>query len=58
MSQVAEGVTTCAIARTLARERNVRTPITDEVHAMLYEGRSPAQAVETLMTRDVRPERD
>lgn len=58
MSQVAEGVTTCAIARTLSREHNVRTPITDEVHAMLHEGRSPAQAVATLMTRDARPERD
>jgi glycerol-3-phosphate dehydrogenase (NAD(P)+) len=58
MRQVAEGVTTCAIARALAREHGVRTPITDEVHAMLHEGRSPARAVETLMTRDVRPERD
>ena len=58
MSQVAEGVTTCAIARALARERSVRTPITDEVHAVLHEGRRPAQAVETLMTRDARPERD
>jgi len=58
MRQVAEGVTTCAIARALAHERGVRTPITDEVHAMLHEGRNPAQAVETLMTRDARPERD
>lgn len=58
MSQVAEGVTTCAIARALARERGVRTPITDEVHAVLHEGRNPAQAVKTLMTRDTRPERD
>ena len=58
MSQVAEGVTTCAIARALAREHGVRTPIMDEVHAMLHEGRRPAQAVETLMTRDARPERD
>jgi len=58
MHQVAEGVTTCAIARALAREHGVRTPITDEVHAMLHEGRSPVRAVETLMTRDARPERD
>jgi len=43
MSQVAEGVTNCAIVRALARERGVRTPITDEVHAMLHEGRSPAR---------------
>ncbi|MFH1477402.1 MAG: NAD(P)H-dependent glycerol-3-phosphate dehydrogenase [Verrucomicrobiota bacterium] len=58
MCQVAEGVPTCAIARALARERGVRIPITDEVHAMLHEGRSPARAVATLMTRDTRPERD
>lgn len=58
MSQVAEGVTTCGIAYALAHERGVRTPITDEVHAMLHDGRSPAQAVETLMTRDARQERD
>jgi glycerol-3-phosphate dehydrogenase (NAD(P)+) len=58
MHQVAEGVTTCAIAYALAREHGVRTPITDEVHAMLHDGRSPVQAVEALMTRDARPERD
>jgi len=58
MSQVAEGVTNCAIVRALARERGVRTPITDEVHAMLHEGRSPAQAMQALMLRDARPERD
>ena len=58
MNQVAEGVTTCTIARALARERDVRIPITDEIHAILHEGRSPAQAVATLMTRNARPERD
>jgi len=58
MRQVAEGVTTCASARALARELGVRTPITDEVHAVLHEGRSPARAVEALMSRDARPERD
>lgn len=58
MSQVAEGVTTCAIARALAREHGVRAPITDEVYAVIHEGRSPAQAVKALMTRDARPERD
>lgn len=58
MRQVAEGVTTCAIARALARERGVRTPITDEVYAVLHEGRSPSQAMQALMARDTRPERD
>ena len=58
MSQVAEGVTTCAIARTLAREQGIRAPITDEVYAVLHKSRSPAQAMQALMTRDTRPERD
>ncbi len=58
MHQVAEGVTTCAIAHALALEHGVRTPITDEVHAMLHDSRSPAKAMAALMTRDARPERD
>jgi len=58
MSQVAEGVTTCAIAHALAREQGIRVPITDEVYAVLHKNRSPAQAMQALMTRDARPERD
>jgi len=56
MRQVAEGVTTCALARALAREHGVRAPLTGEVYAVLHEGRNPADAVEALMTREARPE--
>jgi glycerol-3-phosphate dehydrogenase (NAD(P)+) len=58
MKQVAEGVTTCAVARELARARNLRAPITEEVYAVIHEGKQPALAVGALMARDARPERD
>jgi glycerol-3-phosphate dehydrogenase (NAD(P)+) len=57
MSQVAEGVPTCAIACALARAHGVRTPIMNEVHSVLHGKRSPAEAMRALMSRDVRPER-
>jgi glycerol-3-phosphate dehydrogenase len=31
-------------------------PITEEVHAMLYEGKDPRVSVEDLMTREFKPE--
>lgn len=53
---VAEGVTTARAARQLARQRNVVTPIMDEVHAMLYEGKRAAQALQDLIRRESKPE--
>lgn len=58
MKQVAEGVTTSAIAHKIAGQMNVKTPITDEVYAVIYEGKNPPAAVETLLNREARPERD
>lgn len=58
MKQVAEGLTTCAIARTLAHEHRVRTPLVAEVYALVHEGKAPSAAVQSLMGRDARPERD
>lgn len=58
MKQVAEGVWNCGIARALAREKNVAAPITDEVYALVHEGKDPRRAVKALMSRDARPERD
>lgn len=55
--QVAEGVTTADSAYGLARRVGVETPIIDQVHAGLYEGRDPRQAVRDLMSRDAKPER-
>jgi len=56
MQAVAEGYPTARSAFRLARKHHVSTPVIDEVHAMLYEGKNVAQAVRDLMSRDLKPE--
>ncbi len=58
MEQVAEGVWTCANARAMAADAGVEVPITEEVYAVVHEGKNPHRAVETLLARDPRPERE
>ena len=53
---VAEGYPTARSAYQLARRYKVVTPVIDEVHAMLYEGKNVGQAVRDLMSRDLKPE--
>lgn len=53
---VAEGVNTTRAAVALARRHAVEMPITTEVHAILFEGRPPRQAVRSLMERDLKSE--
>ena len=53
---VAEGYPTARSAFHLARRHGVTTPVIDEVHAMLYEGKDPGQAVRDLMSRDLKAE--
>ena len=40
----------------LGRKFNVEMPITTEVYRVLYEGKSPKQAVGDLMARALKPE--
>jgi glycerol-3-phosphate dehydrogenase (NAD(P)+) len=56
MSMVAEGVNTARAARELGRRQGVELPITDQVCALLLEGRSPREALEALMSRDLKSE--
>ena len=56
MLAVAEGYPTARSAYQLARKHGVVTPVIDEVHAMLYEGKNVAQAVRDLMSRDLKAE--
>lgn len=56
MVMVAEGVTTARAARDLGRERGVELPITEQVCAILLEGRGPREAMLALMTRDLKRE--
>jgi glycerol-3-phosphate dehydrogenase (NAD(P)+) len=51
MRMVAEGVATTAATMQLARRLNVEMPITEQMHAVLYEGRPPRDAIRELMER-------
>ncbi len=55
---VAEGVATTKSAHALAHRSGVATPIVDEIYKSLYEDKDPRQAVNDLMSRSARPERD
>ena len=55
-TKTAEGVPTCRSAHRLARTLNIETPIIDEVHAMLYEGKNVKRAVNDLLNRDTKAE--
>jgi glycerol-3-phosphate dehydrogenase (NAD(P)+) len=58
MRMVAEGVRTARSAHALAEREGVDMPITREVHAALYEDKPPLAAVESLLARAPRFERD
>ena len=57
MTMVAEGVRTTRSARDLAARAGVQMPIVEEVHAILFDGRNPADALERLMLREPKAER-
>jgi glycerol-3-phosphate dehydrogenase (NAD(P)+) len=58
MREVAEGVRTTRAVKELAARRGVEMPITEQVFAVLYEGRGVGHAVEELMARPLRGEFD
>jgi glycerol-3-phosphate dehydrogenase (NAD(P)+) len=53
---VAEGVFTARVAVALARKKNVEMPITEQMYAILENGKSPQKAIEELMTRAAKSE--
>lgn len=53
---VAEGVFTTKAAVGLARKKNVEMPITEQMFAILENGKPPQQAIKELMTRAARSE--
>ncbi|MEZ6067361.1 MAG: NAD(P)H-dependent glycerol-3-phosphate dehydrogenase [Planctomycetaceae bacterium] len=55
MDAVAEGVNATRSVFGLAESRGIEMPITSEIHAVLFEGKSPMQATQDLMDR---PQRD
>jgi glycerol-3-phosphate dehydrogenase (NAD(P)+) len=53
---VAEGVFTTTAAVGLAHARGVEMPITEQMHAILHDGKSPREAIQELMTRSGKSE--
>ena len=53
---VAEGYPTAKSAHALARKLKIATPIIDEIHAALYEGKNPAKALHDLTARETKAE--
>ena len=56
MREVAEGVRTTRAIRLLAARGGVEMPITEEVHAVLYDGKSARDAVGSLISRPLKEE--
>lgn len=53
---VAEGVSTTAATRRLAARAGIEMPITEQMYAVLYEGRAPREAIRELMERRLKGE--
>lgn len=53
---VAEGVFTTTAAVGLAHARGVEMPITEQMHAILHDGKGPKEAIQELMTRSGKSE--
>jgi glycerol-3-phosphate dehydrogenase (NAD(P)+) len=56
LSEVAEGINTARAVKTLADRAGLEMPITNEVNAVLYEGKPARDAVAELMSRPLREE--
>jgi len=51
MRMVAEGIATTAATHTLGRRLGIEMPITEQMYAVLYQGRPPKDAIRELMER-------
>jgi glycerol-3-phosphate dehydrogenase (NAD(P)+) len=56
MVMIAEGVHTARAARDLGRAHGIDLPITDQVCELMFEDRSPRDAMRALMARDLKRE--
>jgi glycerol-3-phosphate dehydrogenase (NAD(P)+) len=56
MKMVAEGVKSTEAVLELGRRESLELPIAEQVGAVLYEGRTPAEIVPALMLREAKPE--
>jgi glycerol-3-phosphate dehydrogenase (NAD(P)+) len=58
IQQVVEGVLAAEAVKEVADKLNIEMPICQQVYSILYEGKSPRAAVETLMRRQLKPEKE
>jgi len=58
MTQVAEGIITTEAATELGRQHAVELPITEQMNAVLFGGKSPHAAIADLMGREAKAELD
>jgi glycerol-3-phosphate dehydrogenase (NAD(P)+) len=56
MRMIAEGVETCQAAVALGQRFQVDLPITQQMYAVLYEGKSPRESLRDLMERSLKGE--
>ncbi|HET9598413.1 MAG TPA: NAD(P)H-dependent glycerol-3-phosphate dehydrogenase [Anaeromyxobacteraceae bacterium] len=56
LGQVAEGVLNARSVHDLSRKLSVEMPISEMVYRVLYQGQAPRQAVDELMTREIKAE--
>ncbi len=58
IQQVVEGVLAARAVKDVADELGVEMPICHQIYRILYEGASPREAVEALMSRELKSEKD
>lgn len=56
MQSVAEGIKTAEALHRLGARLGVELPVTEQVHAILYQEKDPRLAVRELMSRELKPE--
>jgi glycerol-3-phosphate dehydrogenase (NAD(P)+) len=56
VGQLVEGLPTTREVRRLCGEAHTEMPITEQVHGVLYENRSPLDAVDELFNRQLKAE--
>ena len=56
IQQVVEGVLAAEAVKEVADELGIEMPICQQIYQILYEGKSPRDAVQALMTRELKPE--
>lgn len=55
-TKTVEGILACKVVHDEAILRNISMPITDQVYAVLYEGKNPNDAISDLMKRELKAE--